>query len=34
VPFHFSPRYRGDEAALRDEVDAWHTARPQALSQT
>jgi ribonuclease Z len=27
VPFHFSPRYRGDEAALRDEVlAAW---RPQ-----
>jgi ribonuclease Z len=29
VPFHFSPRYRDrDEAALRDEVAAWHAPRP------
>ena len=28
VPFHFSPRYRGDETALRDEVAAWHKPRP------
>ena len=31
VPFHFSPRYRGDEAALREEVAAaWHTPAPAA----
>jgi ribonuclease Z len=29
VPFHFSPRYRGNEQALRDElVAAWQEARP------
>ncbi|WP_374675066.1 hypothetical protein [Ideonella sp.] len=26
VPFHFSPRYRGQEQALRDEVAAAHAA--------
>ena len=34
VPFHFSPRYRGDEAALRDEVAAWHAAPPQPFPPT
>jgi Metal-dependent hydrolases of the beta-lactamase superfamily III len=29
VPFHFSPRYRGDEATLREEVAAaWRPAAP------
>lgn len=27
VPFHFSPRYRGQEQALRDEVAAAHAGR-------
>jgi len=27
VPFHFSPRYRGHEAALRDEVVRASEAR-------
>ena len=31
VPFHFSPRYRGGEAALRDELEAaWRPAAEQA----
>ena len=30
VPFHFSPRYRGDEAALRAEVEAaWRQDDPE-----
>ena len=34
VPFHFSPRYRGDEAALRDELEAaWRPDRRQAAAE-
>jgi len=34
VPFHFSPRYRGNENALRDEVAAWHLTCPEACSHS